>query len=492
MLDMSRYRPPGVYVDAGTTPVINPVGVGPTTVVLIGEGVGFHTFSETISFATANSAVLTKKGINASSIVVTGFITDPGAPSQSIPYTFVVTDDYTVATDTSGGADNSVTTVTKVADGAIESAYPQVTVTYQYTDAEYHALNVFDDYLSFTDLYGPPLDPDTGDIVSPLSLAAQIAITNGATRLYAIAIGSSGTVQEKFAAAYTLLSASNVDANLVIPLWNGVTTGSVITSMIATLRAALLADATNSVLRLALVGFDSAYAPTPTDLVSLAAGAASERLVITWPNQVDYYNGIAMATTAVDGFYLAAACGGLLAAQSLQMPLTRKRPQGFVGLSPAVRQGLSVAVRNQLSEGGVTVAEIDRAGALVVRHGLTTDYGGGVLKREISVVRARDGLYNLIQDTLDAAGLVGEPISADTPLEVKGIVIGALETAKASGLFVDYNDVAVRQQIAPSGDPTIIEVRFAYSPSYPLNYIVAQFSVNTQTGSVTPVDQIAA
>lgn len=490
-LDLTQYRPPGVYVDAGTTPTLSTIGIGPTTVVLIGNGIGYHTFSETISYASATAVVLTKKGINAASIVVTGFIADPGAPSQSIPHTFVVTTDYTVATNTSGGVDNSVTTVTRAPSGAIEDDYPILTVSYQYTDVEYHALNFFEDYASFTDVYGPALDSDTGDVVSPLSLAAQVAILNGATRLYAIALGASGTVQEKFGAAYTLLAASNIDANVIVPLWDGVTSGTVIQGMLQTLKAALLADAVNSVLRMAIVGFDSGYAPTPTDVANLALATVSERVVITWPNQLTYYNGVQASTTMVDGFYLAAACGGLLAAQAPQMPLTRKSPQGFVGLSAAVRQALTKTVRDQLSKAGVAVTEVARSGALVVRHGVTTNFDGGVLTREISVVRARDALYNLLQDTLDSAGLVGEPINPQTPVQVKGIIIGALETALASGLFVSYRDVAVRQQVAPTGDPTIIEVRFAYAPSYPLNYIFAQFSVDTQTGNVSSVDQVA-
>jgi hypothetical protein len=490
-LDLTRYKPPGVYVDAGATPTVSTVGIDPTTVVLIGNGVGYHTYSETISFASVTSVELTKKGINASSIVVTGFITDPGAPSQSIPHTFVVNDDYDVTTDTTGGADNSVTTIAKDSSGDIESAYPQVSVSYQYTDTTYHALNVFEDYASFTDLYGPALDATTGDIISPLSLAAQVAILNGATRLYAIALGTSGTVQEKFGAAYTLLSASNIDANVIIPLWDGVTDGTVIQGMLQTLKAALLADEVNAVLRTAIVGFDSGYAPTPTNVANLALGTLSERMIIVWPNQLEFYNGPQAATTTVDGFYLAAACGGLLAGQAPQVPLTKKSPQGFVGLSVAIRQALTMSVRNQLSEAGISVIELNRANALVVRHGVTTNFGGGVLTREISIVRARDTLYNLLQDTLENAGLVGEPINPQTPLQVKGIVAGALETAKSNGLFNSYRDLAVRQQIAPTGDPTIIEVRFMYAPSYPLNYVLAQFTVDTTTGDVSATDQAA-
>lgn len=485
MLDFTTYRAPGVYVDAGTTPTLTTVGVDPTTVVLIGNGVGYHTFSETISFASATEVELTQRGINASSIVVSGFIADPGAPGQSIPHTFVVDTDYEVDTDTTGGASNSITSITRVTGGAIENEYPNVTVSYQYTDAAYHALNLFEDYASFTDVYGPALNPSTGEIVSPLSLAADIAIRNGATRIYAIALGTTGTTQEKFASAYTLLSSSNTDANVVIPLWDGITDGTVIQGMLQTLKAALVADATNSVLRMAIVGFDSGYAPTPTNVANLAISTLNERVVIVWPNQLTYYNGPQASTTTVDGFYLAAACGGILATQLAQVALTHKSPAGFVGVPATVRQAMTKAVKNQLSESGVSVVEVTRSNALSVRHGVTTNFGGGVLTREISIVRARDALYNMLQDTLEGAALVGQPIGPDTATSVKGIVAGALETALASGLIRSYRDLLVRQQVAPTGDPTIIEVRFAYQPTYPLNYVIAQFSVDTTTGETT-------
>lgn len=499
-LDFSQYRHPGVYVDAGQNPTLATAGVAPTVICLIGLGVGYNTFTETVSFASSNSAVLTKRGINPSSIQVRGYITDPNASGQSIPYLFQAdvgptTHDYSVSTNTSGGAENSTTTITKSAGGKIESGYPSVTVSYQYTDAGYHALNFFDDYTSIADTYGPALDPTTGALVSPITFAAGIAILNGANQIYAIALNpATGTVSQQFADAYQTLSANNVNVNLVVPLFDGVTDQSALGGMLATLNAALVADATKGVLRTAVTGLDQAYAGSIANVAALATGISSKRIVLAYPNALDYYNGVLNSTQTVDGFYLAAAYAGVLARQDPQMPLTHKVVQGFSGITASVLKTLTPTNKDTLAQGGVAVAEPDRAGRLRVRHGLTTDYGGGILNREISLVRSQDALYNLLQDTMENSGLIGIPITDTTALQVKSIVSGALETAKnsGSGLITDYSQLAVRQQAPPSGDPTVIDVRFAYKPPWPLNYILVSFTVDTTNDGISNLTANAA
>lgn len=494
MVDFTRYLPPGVYVDAGSTPTIAPIGVVPTVVCLIGAGVGYHTFTETVSFASSNSVVLTKKGINPSSLKVTGYVADPNASGQSIPKTFLpdipgspgTPRDYSTTQDVSGGALNSVTTLLRTTSGTINATtYPQVSVTYQYTDSDYYALHGFTDFTSFQAAYGPALDPTSGAIVSPLSLAASIALANGANQIYAIALDGTGTLQQQFADAYTLLSASNNNVNVVVPLWDTITDGTALAGMLQTLNAALTADANNGVLRTAILGLDSAYAGSATAVAALATGIASSRIVLAWPNQLSFFNGYTNATVTVDGVYLGAALGGQAASRQPQVPLTRKLPQGFTGLPPAVQSAMTRTVKDQLAVAGVCVVELDRNGQLSVRQGLTTNYAGGVLARELSLVRAQDALYTLVQNNLDSAQLIGQPVTSGTPLQVKSIVAGALETAKSANLIVDYSNLAVRQQTPPNGDPTVIDVQFAYKPSYPLNYVLVGFTVDTSTGDTT-------
>jgi hypothetical protein len=490
-IDFSQYRHPGVYVDAGTNPTLATAGVAPTVICIIGSGVGYNTFVETISFASATSAVLTKKGINPASIQVRGYITDPNASGQSVPHLFQkdddpTTHDYSVSTNTTGGAENSTTTITKSSGGAIEPAYPVLTVSYQYTDASYHALNVFDDYNTVADTYGPALDPASGALISPLTFAAGVAVLNGANQIYAIALNPvTGTVSQQFADAYQTLSANNVNVNLVVPLFDGVTDQAALGGMLATLNAALESDANKGVLRTAVTGLDSAYVGSIANVASLGNGISSKRIVLAYPNALEYYNGVLNATQTVDGYYLAAAYAGVLAKQDPQMPLTHKIVQGFSGITSSVLRTLTPTNKDTLAKGGIAVVEPDRAGRLRVRHGLTTDYAGGILNREISLVRSQDALYNLLQDTMENSGLIGIPITDTTALQVKSIVSGALETAKnsSSGLITDYSQLAVRQQAPPSGDPTVIDVRFAYKPPWPLNYILVSFTVDTTNAS---------
>jgi hypothetical protein len=162
------------------------------------------------------------------------------------------------------------------------------------------------------------------------------------------------------------------------------------------------------------------------------------------------------------------------------MPLTHKTVQGFSAITASVLKTLTPTNKDTLAKGGVALVEPDRQGRLRVRHGVTTNFGGGILTREISLVRVQDGLYNLLQDTMENSGLIGIPITDATALQVKSVVSGALETAKnTNALIVDYNSLAVRQQSPPSGDPTVIDVRFAYRPPWPLNYILVSFTVDT-------------
>lgn len=493
MVAWGSYVAPGVYVGTTLAPTVAPTGVAPTVVCLVGPGVGYHTYAETVALA-SDPITLTQQGIDPDSITVTGFVTDPNDSSETVATTFTPQasgassgGDYTVTqtTPSDGDSEEAVTTLAKTSASTIEDAYPQVTISYHYADADYYAVNYFTEFTSFTDTYGSPLDRVTGEIASPLSLAAQFAIQNGANQLYAIATKPGDTTLRQFADAYDALSVSNADVNIVVPLWQGVTDGAALSGLLYSLSSTLNQDAKRSILRMGIAGFDKGYTPVPTDLATLAQSISSERMVIAWPNQLSLYNGVANKTTTVDGYYLAAAYAGILSAQTPQTPLTYKSPQGFAGLPAKVTKGLSSAIENTLAQAGVALTEPIRSGRLRVRQGLTTDYSGGVLTREISLVRQSDALYELIQTSLDAANLIGTPITEDTDLAVKGIVAGALEDASSSGLIVGYTGLAVRQQTPPSGDPTIIEVQFAYQPTFPLNYIVVNFSVDLQTGIQT-------
>ena len=83
-------------------------------------------------------------------------------------------------------------------------------------------------------------------------------------------------------------------------------------------------------------------------------------------------------------------------------------------------------------------------------------------------------------------------LTIDREGRVKGIVTGILETAKTEGIIRDYPILQVRQQSLPGGNPTAIEVQFAWQPFLPLNYILVTFAIDLSTGEVAVTDETLA
>jgi hypothetical protein len=246
------------------------------------------------------------------------------------------------------------------------------------------------------------------------------------------------------------------------------------------LRNSLTMAEANRVFRVGILGFDT------TATISLDTSAAlfdSERLVVAGPSRMLYYNGLLNREMELSGYYLASAYSGMLVRQGVEQPLTKKQVRGFSGIPGRVFQTMTAAYKNRLSSGGVALTELTRDGRLVVRHGVTTDTTD-TLTREISLVRTRDALVNLIRETMEVVGLIGGVVDDETLARVKSVIDGCLMAAQTSHIIRGYKQPVVRQQ---SADPTIVEVKFQYDPLYPMNYIVVSFSINTTTGEVKPV-----
>jgi hypothetical protein len=127
------------------------------------------------------------------------------------------------------------------------------------------------------------------------------------------------------------------------------------------------------------------------------------------------------------------------------------------------------------------VAEVNRQRQLVCRHGVSTETFS-FAQREISVVRARDTMMRIIEDTLEASAVIGQVVTAETPGRIRNIVESALESLLARGVFAAYQELAARQSRT---NPTVIEVKFQYRPAYPINYVVVAFSIDADTGQTT-------
>lgn len=467
------YVPPGVYVSSDSSGTVGAVGITDTVLCLVGRGIGYDTYTEAISFAGGNSQVLTKQGVNVATVVVTspsGAAYVGGVGDTTHDYALVVT----------GSGDLTITNLNRETGGTIPSG-GTVVVTYQFTDPHYFALNSFTDFGSFQDVYGVPFDPTTGALLSPLSVAAQLAFQNGASVIYAVALTGSGSVASQFSAALALTT-PNFNINLIVPLYETAVDGTTANSFIATLETFINGAEANGQPMIALVGLPQAFTGATPD--TIATAVANRRIILTWPQAFLFYNGIINNTITLDGIYFAAAAAGLLANNQFNRGLTRAQINGFSGISAAIQQTMTNTAKNLWSSKGVSVAEIDRNNNLVIRHGVTTD-PSSVQNREISIVREEDALFDLIQVSLNQAGLIGQPIVAQTPLAVKGIIAQALETLLTNNTIQAYTNLLVKQEALPGGDPTVIQCTFQWKPTYPLNYITVLFSIDLNTGTLT-------
>jgi hypothetical protein len=483
-IDFSQYQPPGVYIQETPNAGVSVVGVQPTVVAIIGPALGYRSATETVVLHGTTPLLLQHLGIDPTTVVV--------ANAAGTPY--VVTTDYT--TTVGGGADaNTATTpdntltVQRAGSGGISDG-ATVYVSYRYADTDYYAPYQSSDFNAIQAKYGNPIDPTSGAIVSPLSLAAQTAFNNGANQLVLVATPTATVTRTQLASAYTQLGGIP-NVNVIVPLTVGLTGTAIapgdVINVATDLAIALDTRFANGMNTVGIVGYETTVTVLP-DVI--ASGVADERVVVAWPNQLSFFNGFTNSTITVGGYYLAAAYGGLITSLPVQMPLTKKSVRGFAGIPATLLQTMTMALKNTWSKAGVAVTEANRQGNLIIRHGVTTAGAGAVeSERELSLVRAKDALVDLISRTADGSGLIGTPITVQTVPQVKGLMSGVLETAVSSNIIFKYSGLAVAQQ---TGDPTVILVTFQYVPAYPLNYIQIQFSINTVTGETTTINPAAA
>lgn len=346
------------------------------------------------------------------------------------------------------------------------------------TDANQYAAELMTDLDNVKDKYGLPTVYENGSTVvhSPLTLAAQLAFANGARQVYCIAVDPSET-NKVIAFQDAIAKVADIDAvNVVVPLTASLDMANSLV-VFSDLIDFINTQANLGKLMRAYIAYDGlSSSPSALDYSSLAESVSNMRVSVLAPSKFKLSTPTGAIT--VGGPYAAAAVAGLQSSVDAQEPLTRKNIEPTLLFSVDEKLGAQDMLTMQSK--GVLVLFNDRTRRVTVRHGLTTDMTNSY-SREISVVTARDRLRDLIYDTLQTAGLLGSPITSTTPDRVVANVTGALESAKRVGLIFDYADIKYR---IPNNNPTAIEIRFAYRPTMPLNYVLIQFSVDTVNANV--------
>lgn len=497
MTDFTQYQPPGVYVEDTTRPLVTPASLPGSVTVLVGPGRGYQQLTEAVAISSVGGAIVT---LAQQGIFTTAQVGPPAIAAPVVTKTdgtvLVVSTDYNFTVVGSGA-----TAVTKIArdSGSVAIANGDtVLVSYNYADSAYYTPLVYEEFDGIANVYGEPFTSVDSTINSPLSLAAKVAFENGAGRLMIVPTNpADGTYQAQLVAAYAKVL-TDYRAGMIVPIFihgydpgtgtsdanDATSVGSLITDVLTHCDDA----AADGYGRIALVGLDAAYDQTSGGFDDLAIDAASKRIVLVYPPKLNLYNSTANQTIEVSGYYLAAALAGILSSQAVERGITRAIVKSFVSLPSVIFQAMTKSFKDTLSGSGVTVIETNRLQQLTVRHGVTTDMTS-LTTREISLVRIADTLFQTVQFGMDNSGLIGEPIDEEMSSRVKGALAGILEQAIQDSIIIGWDNLAVRQQSLPSGDPTIIECKFSYRPSVPLNYITVQFQIDLQTGLLAFTDE---
>lgn len=492
----TQYQPPGVYIEDVSGPIVVPTLVPSQVLTLVGPALGYRTAVQSMLLSASSAVQLSYKG------VYTTAVTGPPAVGAPVVTTVSGTEltpgvDYTLntVTDPSGNPALAVTTIERINSSSNVSEGQQVSIVYNYADASYFQPQVFTDYQSVVNAYGQPFvsavpaTPNASQVANPLTVAAMVAFSNGATTLICQALNpADGTLAEQFITAYDKIATTSA-ATIVVPVFPDdltVSSGTVAAAaaqLAAALNGAMVSAYADGFPRIGFFGLPRNYSETDESASAFAASIGSKRTVLAYPETVLLYNSATSQTFQASGCYLAVALGALLAASPIDTGLTNQVISGFAGLTQTEIAQMTNSFMNGLAASGVSVCCINYAGALVCRHGLTTD-PSAINHSEISMVRQSDSLLMAVQQGLQGSGLIGKPITATTVTTVQEAALGILEAAVSNQVIVSYTNLSVSQESYPGGNPTIIDVSFQYLPAEPLNYIAVQMSVDLSTGLV--------
>jgi len=469
--NFSRYVPPGVYTESVTGPSVGISTVTPSAVGIFGTTIGYRNYTDV--FVVPEDAAgptpvafgpLTKLGAQDTSIVITDVNTG---------VEYVLSTDYNVVQDTGDDAiadtnDDSFTFTRALGGDLLEGA--TVRVTYQYTDADFFDATTFTDTFDVQDAYGPAFD-SAGTLISPLTLAAQLAFANGASEIVGVAVDYSGApILADYQEALDKLQ--DIESVAVIVPATGDNT------VFASVSSHVNLQSQNRRERRAIVGTDGSTTAVSSSLrIGYAEAVDNRRVLMVSPATVKYFSTTANLEVTIGGQFLAAALSGIAVSLGVAVPLTRKVLTGFT----TIPEILSEQQKNLEATSGLCVIEQRRSGQIIVRHGITTD-PTDLYSREWTITGQEDRLAIQVRNYLDSSGVIGSIISDTTLASVKAQVIGALGVLQDNGDIQAWRNVQTRQLI---NNPDVIQVQFEWQASIPLNYILVRYSIDLTTGNVT-------
>ena len=365
-----------------------------------------------------------------------------------------------------------------------------VRVSYRATPSDYWLPTRCFSQSDVENKYGPAFD-SAGNILNAVSFGTALAFANGANSVVVQALFTEGTPRTNPTGTLqnwedTLVNLRDIeDINVIVPL---IASGGLSTSPTDGLNLQILTAVQNHIaymaeqqqqLVVAVCGEDStggtlaAKDVLQTHAESLGSNPYSSQMVLVSPAAFQFANPVTGLTSNMGGQFVAAAVAGRLAAFPVQTPLTRKQVNSIIGVIDTRTE----TEKDQDAQAGLLVVEAKR-GRIQVRHAITTSQES-VANRELSVVRAKHYMMNNIRVALEDQ-VIGQMILDNTAtFRVQLLVADELQQLIDIGAIVSYNSIQVARD---NVDPTALNVRFSYLPTFPLNHIAISFSIDSSSG----------
>lgn len=328
-------------------------------------------------------------------------------------------------------------------------------------------------------LFGNGWNAD-GSVLSELSACTWLATRNGLRSFYACAVEPT-VVKDENGNDVVMYPAANWDAafdrltqiegiDIVVPL-SGDT--AVHSAVIRHLEAAY----DNDDERMAFLGFDGTGAGGILDddtMISRARTIARNDVVLVAPSTFRFRNPVndIGGYQIIPGYWCTGALAGYLNNVPQYTSLTRKIVNGIFSSNEYRTRN----AKRDLAAAGLCYVDEYNDGIRVV-HGKTTSTAS-VIDQEANITLTK---YYIIKNMrrMYETGYIGEPLTDNLIAAIRTAVTTALVNLSAQDYIYDFGNVTVTQN---ADDPTQVDIMFDYKPTYTLNYIVIQFTLNSSSG----------
>lgn len=349
-------------------------------------------------------------------------------------------------------------------------------VSYSYTDPDKFKIHYFYDSDQVENFYGPATK--NFSINEPISFAAKLAALNGYTVFRTIAVPFSATTEEWLAALNKLEKEDEIGAVCLLTynpmlfsqLPNWISLRQIETKFPFFFLGGKISTATESVTIDTLAAL--------TKITKEGRGILSNENIVMFGYPAINYSFFENNTAKVkeiDGYYGAVICAARTLAQPVYIPLTRKFLYGIHSVPK-----ISVRDMERYTSYGLLIPFARHDSSIIVRHGVTADFSSSAT-REISVVRSKHYLLKNIINDLNSV-IVGSVLNEMTTVQTISVCRQRLESARDSRLIAGYSELKANLD---AEEPTKVNVKFKYRPSWPINWVLIQFAIDTTSGAVS-------